>query len=124
MLNPVANDITVRRAISRLTHRPLQKVAQFAGLLAENFGSQILMQKRLGLSGDPRDCPGVQRPGYKQARNPPIHLRRQCVSINIIGRVLDEKGVVPTEEAQIALSDMPYRFVDWIADEKERRKAV
>ncbi len=42
----------------------------------------------------------------------------------IIERVLEEKGCHPTKEAQIALSDMPWRFLDWLAAEKAKREAA
>ena len=34
----------------------------------------------------------------------------------VLSRVLAEKGVIPTKTAQIALSHMPMRFLDWLAE--------
>ena len=41
-----------------------------------------------------------------------------------VQRVLEEKGCHPTPEAQVALARLPYRFLDWLAAKKARRKAA
>ncbi len=42
----------------------------------------------------------------------------------ILRRVLEEAGCHPTAKAEIALSTMPHRFLDWLAAEKAKRRAA